>query len=110
MSNHVPELPQLVSDLGFGDLVSAVYSSAHIGWEKPNLRAFEFALAAANHPQHCFMVGDNPVADIQGALSANIPSVLVTSEAGPAPTRLEMLFDVIPDRRKRAAKTRTKRT
>ena len=110
LSNHVPELPQLVSDLGFDDLVSAVYSSAHIGWEKPNLRAFEYALAAANHPQHCFMVGDNLVADIQGALSANIPSVLVRSEAGSAPTGLEVIFDVIPDLRKSITKTRVKRT
>jgi putative hydrolase of the HAD superfamily len=88
LSNHAPELPQLVVALGLDDLVSGVLTSADIGWEKPNLFAFRYALAAADHPSACFMVGDNPVADIQGAQAALIPAVLVRtsddSGLGPA--------------------------
>jgi len=80
LSNHVPELEQIVPDLGLGSHFEAVHSSALIGYEKPHAEAFRIALDAAGDPPHVWMVGDNPLADIGGALALGIPAVLVRRE------------------------------
>ncbi len=77
LSNHVPELPELVTALGLDDLVQRVLTSARLGYEKPHPRAFAMALEAAGHPDEVRMVGDDPVADVQGAEAAGIPGLLV---------------------------------
>lgn len=78
VSNHVPELPMLVTALGLP--VDAVVTSAAVGWEKPHPRMFAAALAAAGHPDEVWMVGDNAVADVAGAEAAGIPAILVRGE------------------------------
>ncbi|SNY55076.1 HAD family hydrolase [Paractinoplanes atraurantiacus] len=40
LSNHVPELDRLVTGLGLGEHVHAVFTSAVVGWEKPNVKFF----------------------------------------------------------------------
>jgi putative hydrolase of the HAD superfamily len=77
LSNHVPELEALVSQLGLGDLVERVFSSARIGYEKPHPQAFRHALVACGEPRRRWMVGDNPVADVAGAEALGIPAILV---------------------------------
>ena len=77
LSNHVPELPQLAAALGLGDLLEQVLTSARLGYEKPHPRAFALAVEAAGRPDRVVMVGDNPVADVQGAEAAGIPALLV---------------------------------
>jgi putative hydrolase of the HAD superfamily len=79
LSNHVPELPDIVSGVGLGDLFEAVHTSAATGYEKPHPEAFAIALRAAGDPRRVFMVGDNPVADVRGAEAAGIPALLVRS-------------------------------
>jgi putative hydrolase of the HAD superfamily len=76
LSNHVPELPQIVAGLGLGDVVAAVSCSAETGYEKPHARAFASVLERLQ-PAKVWMVGDNVVADVLGAEAVGIPAVLV---------------------------------
>ena len=79
VSNHVPELPSLVSALGLR--VDAVVTSATVGWEKPNPAIYRAALSIAGvEPGDAWMVGDNPVADVAGAEAAGLRAVLVRGE------------------------------
>jgi putative hydrolase of the HAD superfamily len=79
LSNHVPELPQIVAGLGWTRYFDAVHSSALTGFEKPHAEAFRIAMAAAREAGHParWMVGDNPVADAQGARSVGLEVVLI---------------------------------
>lgn len=77
VSNHVPELPELVKALGLDDLVEDVLTSATIGWEKPHAAMFRHALARAGNADTVIMVGDNPHADVAGAQAVGIPAFLV---------------------------------
>jgi putative hydrolase of the HAD superfamily len=81
LSNHIPELPQIVIQLGLGQLISNCISSATIGYEKPNPEAFKIALSASGNPKPVWMVGDSISADIIGAQNVNIPAILVHSTA-----------------------------
>jgi putative hydrolase of the HAD superfamily len=80
VSNHVPELPRLVADLGLSDLIGDVITSATTGYEKPNPQMFACALRRTGQPRRAWMVGDNPTADIAGAERAGIPGLLVRAE------------------------------
>ena len=81
LSNHVPELPRLVADLGLGEHVDDVHTSGASGWEKPHPRAFALALQACGEPAERWMVGDNPLADGEGAAAAGIPAIIVRDGA-----------------------------
>jgi putative hydrolase of the HAD superfamily len=94
LSNHVPELPRLVSELGLDDLIERVFNSASIGYEKPNPEAFRHALRGCDDPAHRWMVGDNPVADVAGAQALGIPALLVRT-AGGAPDALAAAAQIV---------------
>ena len=81
LSNHVPELPEIVAGVGLADLVDGVTTSASTGYEKPHSEAFRMALSRAGNPARAVMVGDNPEADIRGAEAAGIPAFLVEGGA-----------------------------
>jgi putative hydrolase of the HAD superfamily len=89
LSNHCPELPDLVSRLGIGDYFEVVLTSAAIGVEKPHPEAYARVLRDLGNPQTVWMVGDSPEVDIAGARRCGIPGVLVRR---PAPG-----FDYAPD-------------
>lgn len=82
LSNHVPELPQLVRALGLADLFDDVITSAATGWEKPHPEMFRYAMSRAGHADTVVMVGDNPEADVAGATRAGIPALLVRQTTG----------------------------
>jgi putative hydrolase of the HAD superfamily len=77
LSNHCPELPDLVRGLGLWDYFDVVLTSAAIGFEKPHPEAFARALLDLGHPDQVWMVGDSPQVDIAGAARCGIPGVLV---------------------------------
>jgi putative hydrolase of the HAD superfamily len=81
LSNHVPELEQIAAALGLAPHVERIFSSALTGFEKPHPLAFTHALRELGAPGRVWMVGDNPVADIQGASAARIPAILVRTAA-----------------------------
>jgi putative hydrolase of the HAD superfamily len=76
LSNHVPELGQLVAELGLAGQVALVSCSAETGYEKPHPQAFASVIDRLR-PAEAWMVGDNVVADVLGAEAVGIPGVLV---------------------------------
>jgi putative hydrolase of the HAD superfamily len=82
VSNHVPELPALVSALGLS--FDAVVTSAVVGWEKPHPAIYRAGLDAAGvAAADAWMVGDNPVADVAGAEAAGVRAILVRHGGAP---------------------------
>jgi putative hydrolase of the HAD superfamily len=77
LSNHIPELPDMVKVLGLSAYVDFCISSAQSGYEKPHPEAFRNALKITSNPDIVWMIGDNPKADIQGAEALGIPAILV---------------------------------
>ncbi len=77
LSNHVPELPEIVKALPLSAFISQCITSAKTGWEKPNAEAFRNALDIAGNPEKVWMIGDNLDADIRGAEATGIPAILV---------------------------------
>ena len=100
LSNNFPELPALCDRLGIGQYFDQYIVSASVGYEKPHPAIFQLAFEQTGRPEICYMVGDNPVADITGAQNAGIPGILVNRpypedgpEAQPA-HRCETLVDL----------------
>jgi putative hydrolase of the HAD superfamily len=91
VSNHVPELPVLVDELGLGDLVDVVLTSAATGYEKPHPGAFAIALARCGWPDEVWMVGDSVVTDVAGAEAVGIAAILVRAESANVKRRAETL-------------------
>ncbi|WP_182606079.1 HAD family hydrolase [Streptomyces alkaliphilus] len=77
LSNHVPELPAILSALGIDSRFRAVINSAASGYEKPHTRAFHLAREAAGVAHRLVMIGDNPRADAAGARGAGIDAIWV---------------------------------
>jgi putative hydrolase of the HAD superfamily len=76
LSNHVPELRQIVAGLGLDEVVALLSCSAETGYEKPHPQAYASVLDRLQ-PAEAWMVGDNVVADVLGAEAVGIPAVLV---------------------------------
>jgi putative hydrolase of the HAD superfamily len=94
LSNHVPELPDIVRHLGLGDLVAHTFSSAQIGYEKPHLQAFRTVTEAYPASEHIWMIGDSLEADVVGAMRAGIPAILVRKPHRDAPHYCAHLSEV----------------
>ncbi|MFN2109160.1 MAG: HAD family hydrolase [Anaerolineae bacterium] len=77
LSNHVPELTDIVQYLGLTSRVGCVFNSAKIGYEKPHPRAFKIALETLPDVETAWMIGDSFTADVQGAEQVGIPAILV---------------------------------
>lgn len=102
LSNHVPELDDLIDCIGFRPFITRVYNSARLGVEKPNPLAFERVFADFPGARAGWMVGDNWVADIQGAERAGLRSILVRRDHPDARHQCVTLAEV-PDVIERAA-------
>jgi putative hydrolase of the HAD superfamily len=76
LSNHVPELRQIVGGLGLDEVVDFVSCSAETGYEKPHEQAYASVLDALR-PTVAWMIGDNVVADVLGAEAVGLPAVLI---------------------------------
>ncbi len=77
LSNHTPELPQLVEHLGLKAHVASVFCSAQTGYEKPHPSSFQLVLDAFARARRVWMIGDSMAADIEGAQRVGIPAILV---------------------------------
>lgn len=101
LSNHVPELPALVTGLGLVGHFEAILSSANIGFEKPRTECFEAALARLpSDAKRVVVVGDSYSADIVGAESAGLEGLLVRAEPREACRRfdnLELVADYLSE-------------
>jgi putative hydrolase of the HAD superfamily len=81
LSNHVPELAEIIAQTALADLVSWVVSSGTCGFEKPHPEAYAHARAAIGEPI-AWMVGDNPECDVVGARHAGLRALLVRRDDG----------------------------
>jgi putative hydrolase of the HAD superfamily len=79
LSNHIPELPQIVKALGLSPYLDFCFTSGLTGYEKPHPRAFRIALETAGNTEKVWMVGDSVTSDIKGAEAVGIPAILVHS-------------------------------
>ena len=95
LSNHVPELAQIVTGLGLGSHLSVIVNSAATGYEKPHPQAFRLALERAGWPASAWMIGDNPVADVAGAVSAGLRAILVRTLPADGSRHVPDLAEVI---------------
>jgi putative hydrolase of the HAD superfamily len=77
LSNHVPELAQIIASLGLSKFFHRVISSAAIGYEKPNPLAYSAVIAEIEPPTEIWMVGDSFEADYIGAERFGWKSILV---------------------------------
>lgn len=80
VSNHVPELEQIVVSLGLGASIDQVVVSSRVGYEKPHPEIYRMALELAGRPELVCMVGDNVESDVLGAERAGVPAILVRRE------------------------------
>jgi putative hydrolase of the HAD superfamily len=81
VSNHVPELASLVSGMGLEAHFDRVFTSALVGFDKPNPEFFHHVLRAYEDPDEVWMVGDNPMADVAGAEAVGHEAILVRTSA-----------------------------
>ncbi len=69
-----------ITSLGLDSRPAHVTISAVEGWRKPDARLFNLALErmGVEDPRTALMVGDNPVADIQGAMKVGMETAWLT--------------------------------
>jgi putative hydrolase of the HAD superfamily len=80
LSNHTPELNQLVDYLGLNTFIRKVYNSAYIGYEKSHTNIYRNVIANLDVPANqIIMIGDNYISDITGARSNGFNAILVRS-------------------------------
>ena len=94
LSNHIPELRDLVAELGLADHFEAVLSSAETGAEKPNPAAFRHARRHIGSADELWMVGDSWEADVCGARNVGINAILVRDSNPDSTHTCELLTDI----------------
>lgn len=77
LSNHVPELVDIVPQLSVGRFIARTFSSGCTGYEKPHPMAFRAVLDAIGQASPIWMIGDGMKVDILGAEAVGIPGILV---------------------------------
>ncbi len=80
VSNHVPELDEIVEGVGLGGYFDAVLSSAVVGYEKPHPAIYAMAKGRFPGAEEMWMVGDSYEADYVGAEACGIRAILVRKE------------------------------
>lgn len=95
VSNHVPELPELIQALGLADKFAHIVSSGSLGWEKPSRSIFAHAVELAGSPSAVHMIGDNLAADVRGAENAGITGHLLERGPDSDPSRSSPLEIVV---------------
>jgi putative hydrolase of the HAD superfamily len=95
LSNHVPELSQILDSLGVLPCIDRVFNSAETGVEKPHPEAFQNVLNGIEVGATIWMIGDSLKADIEGAAAAGIPGVLVRRQNESARYQCDRLEDMI---------------
>ncbi len=94
LSNHVPELPSIVEQLGLMPYLEGVSTSAETGYEKPNPEAFLQMIRKLPKESTIWMIGDNVEADVIGAEAVGLPAILVRGEHPDARYSCESLLDI----------------
>lgn len=80
LSNHVPELSDIVQALGLTGYLKQCFSSAVIGYEKPHPEAYRIILKQVGHYDNIWMIGDSLKADVRGAETVGLKAILVRKQ------------------------------
>lgn len=81
LTNHTPEIHDIINGLGLNGVIKKVFNSADIGYEKPHYKIYQSLLNdLADEPENFIMIGDNYISDITGARSNGMYAILVRSE------------------------------
>ena len=83
VSNWDVALERVLEELGWIRYFDGIVASAKVGSEKPERAIFEEALRLAGLPERrdrVVHVGNDPVSDVRGAVSAGIDAVLIDRE------------------------------
>lgn len=75
LSNHVPELEELITNLGIRKYFKEVYNSALTGYEKPHQMAFQLVKDSFPEVEEFWMVGDSLNIDIKGGKNAEFKTI-----------------------------------
>ncbi len=94
LSNHVPELPDLLDCLGLTGFFIATFNSAETGYEKPNPKAFRNVLEWIGPGATAWMIGDSFASDVLGALEVGLPAILVRKPHKDAPIYCATLNEI----------------
>ncbi len=82
LSNNYPELEALANQLGLAPYLSGTVVSGEVGYAKPRKEIFNFARSLAKNPPACYLIGDSPIDDIEGAKMAGFGTVYVHPRPG----------------------------
>ena len=77
ITNNYPEIIDNLEKLGIAKYFTDYVVSSHIGYEKPRSEFFDYAKKRANNPDVGYVIGDNPIADIQGGKVAGFKTIAV---------------------------------
>lgn len=78
ISNWDPRLEQLCASQGLARHFEVIVASEAVGYAKPGPRIFRRALEAVGlTPERAVHVGDNPLADVEGARAVGMAAVLL---------------------------------
>ncbi len=83
LTNNFPEWEGLLNRLKLRPYFAGVVNSGTAGMAKPDPRIFRKAEGVANYPGKLWMVGDNPIADIQGAKNAGWGAIHLAKPGSP---------------------------
>ncbi len=97
ISNHIPELIQIIRYLEIEHFFDHIINSADVGAEKPNQMIYEHALNQVGNTDNTtiWMIGDNIEADVFGAEVMGINSILVRNEDARAKRNCKNIMEVI---------------
>ena len=86
ISNFSGNLRPCLEELELDDCFDVVFDSAEVGVRKPDARLFRAAFDALGlAPEECWMVGDNPFADILPAARLGCPTCWLAPAQRPTP-------------------------
>ena len=77
ITNNYPEIVKNLEKLGIAKYFTDCVVSSFIGYEKPRTEFFEYAKKIAGYPDIGYVIGDNPIADIQGGKDAGYKTIAV---------------------------------
>jgi putative hydrolase of the HAD superfamily len=81
LTNHTPEIHDIIKGLKLNKFIKKVFNSAEIGYEKPHYKIYQTLLNDLNDkPENFIMIGDNYISDVTGARSNGIFAILVRKE------------------------------
>lgn len=86
ISNWSWNLPDLCDGLGITPYFEHIVTSARVGASKPHRAIFDYALTWFGvRPQEAVQIGDNAIADVQGARGVGMHAILMDRRNRPAP-------------------------